>query len=468
MKKLGSIIIFMLLSSSLFADETLDQTKEIGLTQKVAQAVIAFSHEDIPPDVIEYTRYLIADSIAVAVGAHHTQVYKDVEAMLGINGGKSLLLASGRKASLLEATYLNSFAANVLDFDDSHVETGHPGATIIPPALLLAEKYKKSDEELVEAIVAGYEFNIRWGRSAFNYPGKFSGPWSSAALQVFGTTVMAAKLLDLSEDEIRIAMYLAAANTPLPVYQKVGLLPGQVMSGLKNNYGHTARAGVEAVLLAKAGITAEPTVLDGDQGLWRMLGAREFHPEHILAGIGSVWEIMGMQIKPYGACRWMHSSIDAFRHLSTEIPADKIKAVDVHIYDFAVTALSKAKPSTVLELQFSMPHIFGLISEGHRLVDLRLSDAANERALEFSSRVDLHLNQHYDEQYKVHGQLPAKVVLTTMDGAIFEKEVLLPLGEKDNPLSKQQHLEKITQLIDASPYRNVRKYARRFVPDSDR
>ena len=461
MNSVVGIIMLAILALPSFAEAA----EETELTQQVAKAIVDFSYDEIPDEVIEFTRYLIADSVAVAVGAHHTQIFKDVEKVLGIDGGDSLILASGRKGSLLEATYLNAFAANVLDFDDSHVEIGHPGATIVPPALVLAEKYGKSDEELIEAIVAGYEFNIRWGRSVFNYPDKFAGPWSLSAMQVFGATVMAAKLMDLTEEEIRRALFFAAANTPLPVYQKIGLYPGQVMSGLKNNYGHTARAGVEAVLIARAGIQAEPTILDGDQGQWRMMAAREFHQEHMLAGIGTTWEVMGMQVKPYAACRWMHSSIDAFRYLLNEIPTGEIERVDVHIYNFGVTALSKPNPSSLLELQFSMPQIFGLLSLGNPLMDLRLKDTRNSSAMTFSRKVSLHLDKEYDRQYTVEGRLPARVIVTLKNGQTLEKEIRSPVGERGNPLSKSAHLLKINTLIDSSPHRKVRRYARRFVPE---
>ena len=71
---------------------------------------------------------------------------------------------------------MNSLAANMLDFDDSHIALGRPGATIVLPALVLSQKYGKSREELIEAVVAGYEFNIRWAKAAFIYVAKLVGP----------------------------------------------------------------------------------------------------------------------------------------------------------------------------------------------------------------------------------------------------------------------------------------------------
>jgi 2-methylcitrate dehydratase PrpD len=195
-----------------------------------------------------------------------------------------------------------------------------------------------------------------------------------------------------------------------------------------------------------------------------MMGAREFHPEHLLAGIGSTWEIMSMQIKPYAACRWMHSSIDAFRHLLSEVQANRIESVNVHIYNFGVSALSKPNPSTLLALQFSMPHIFGLLAEGNPIMDVRLEDAANTSAIAFSTKVSLHLDEEYDRQYTDEGKLPARVNVVLKDGEEFEKEVLSPVGEKGNPLIREDHLLKIRTLIESNPHRKVRRYARQFIP----
>jgi len=437
---------------------------EPGLTGQFATAIIDFSYQDLPPEVVERARYLIADSLATAIGAHHTSIYQEVENIIGPSGGDHLLLASGKRASMSEAVYLNSFAANVLDFDDSHTEVGHPGATIVPAALLLKEAFDKSEQELIEAVVAGYEFNIRWARSVFNYSNKFDGPWSSSTLQVMGTTVMAAKLLDLSTEEIQRALFFAASNTPIPVNQKIGLQRNQIMSGMKNNYGHAARGAVEAVLAARAGIPAEKTVLDGDQGQWRMIAAKEFHPEYLLADIGNIWELMSVQIKPYAACRWMHSSIDAFKALLQQVEPQEIESVEVLIYQFGYQSLRKSEPKTLLELQFSLPHIFGLLANKNSLVDLRLEDTLHEPAIEFSRKINLVMDQSLEDLFQKENKIAAEVIVTGIDGKEYREQVLSPLGSAGNEISSGAHLIKIRALVDGSPHPQVRELASRYIP----
>lgn len=467
MRNPRTLVIALILGWLILQNAYAETAVEKSLTAQLATAVVAFDYQDIPPEAVAKAEQLIADSIAVAVGAHHIELLNDLQAIFEVNGGTHLVLHSGASAKLLEAVYLNSMAANMLDFDDSHIETGHPGASIIQPTLVLAAHYGKTREELIEAIVAGYEFNIRWARSVFNYPAKLKGPWSSALLQSFGTVIAAGKLLDLDEETLRRTLYFAAANMPLPVYQKVGLLPGQTFSELKNNYGQASHGAVLAVLTASSGAMADDTVLDGDQGLWRMMAAQEFHPQYLLQDLGQRWEILGVQIKPYAACRWMHSSVDALVALKEQVKVEDIERVDVYTYQAAVQALSAREPADLLAMQFSIPHVFGLALAGESMIDMRESGIANQAALDISRRVHVHLDQRYEDLFK-QDKLPSRVVITLIDGSQLEKEVLVPLGEEANPISESDHRLKIRTLIESSPYENVRSYAWKVIEEESK
>lgn len=65
-------------------------------------------------------------------------------------------IGSGMTASLLHAASLNAMAANVFDFDDTHLPTvAHPTAPVAPVALALSQTRRVSGSELLEAITAG-------------------------------------------------------------------------------------------------------------------------------------------------------------------------------------------------------------------------------------------------------------------------------------------------------------------------
>lgn len=451
---LGSLLLF--LSFNLGA-KGLDMA-EPNLTERVAAAVVAFDYENIPPEAVAMAGTLIRDNLAVAVGSHDVDVLKTMEQVLDIDGGDYLLLSSGKKAKLLEAVYLNALASNMLDFDDAHTGLGHPGATIVQPALVLAQKYGSSTEELVEAVVAGYEFGIRWAKAAFDYEGKFEGPWSLGNLQSFAAVVTAGKLMDLDETQMARAFFFAAANMPIGTAHKIGINPGQTMNGLKNNYGETAQGMVLAALTAKNGVYSDGTVLDGDQGLWRMVGARAFHEEELLNDLGSRWDILEMQIKPYASCRWSHAAVDGLYELMPQFDLGQVKKINVYTFKFGATAVSGRNPTNMFQMQFSVPHVFAMAMLGESLIYMQESSISNAEVVALSEKIDVHYDQKYEDLFKI-GNLPAKVVVELKDGSKLEAEVLVMKGEAANPMERPEHDNKVKVLLDSSPHDNVRKYA---------
>ena len=438
----------------------------MNITMRVAEAIVAFDFEDVPDDVRARAHQLICDSAACAVGAHGSDTMRVLDDVIEPGGGPCLILHSGRSGRLLDAVWLNSQAANMLDFDDSHPSLGHPGATIVPPALAIAQRFDKSLAEVTEAVVAGYEFGLRWAAAVFDYEGKLDGPWSPALLQAFGSYVTAAKLLDLDEAQVARGLYFAAAGMPLPVIQKAGINVGETMNGLKNYYGQTSQAMALAALVARRDVHAGTDVLDGEQGLWRMMSATEFKPDALLADLGTDWRTLEVQIKPYSSCRWSHAAIDAMLHLAPRIATGEVERIDVQTYELAATACSSTHPNTTFEMSFSIPHFLGMVLEGHSLTLLNEASLTDPAVLELSERVTLTVDpmmqQHFDE-----GRMPARVIVTLGDGRILEHEVLVMKGEPDNPIPDDEHAAKVRALVDSSPHDHVREYAYNLIQTSD-
>ncbi|MEK9655518.1 MAG: hypothetical protein VW202_07415, partial [Halieaceae bacterium] len=68
-------------------------------TAQVAAAIVDFNFRDIPPEILNTADTLIADSLAVTVGAHHIALLNQLESILEVDGGESLILHSGRRGS---------------------------------------------------------------------------------------------------------------------------------------------------------------------------------------------------------------------------------------------------------------------------------------------------------------------------------------------------------------------------------
>src|SRR5207244_10137221 len=120
-----------------------------------------------------------------------------------------------------------------------------------------------------------------------------------------------------------------------------------VASGLKENFGsmtkpyhagHAARNGVLAALLAREGLTASESALDGKQGFLVATGTSPVPAAALtraLDGLGQRWHVLesGVAVKPYPSCALTHSAIDALIELRMRhrLTADQISDIEVGV-----------------------------------------------------------------------------------------------------------------------------------------
>src|SRR5580704_9584004 len=115
---------------------------------------------DVPPAVRRRVGLLLADMAAVCVGGRRAPTSLIAVEHAGVLGGgdDATALLDGRRLGATGAAWANGVLANALDFDDGHRLTkGHPGAVVIPAALAAAQLADADADELLVAIVVGYE-----------------------------------------------------------------------------------------------------------------------------------------------------------------------------------------------------------------------------------------------------------------------------------------------------------------------
>ncbi len=169
------------------------------LTRALAERVAEIGSERLPQDVAERARMVLLDTLgailAGAVYSRPTQVARDC--IVDLHAGTSAtVLGHGIRASSVGAALCNGIAAHALELDDSHrYATGyHPGATVVPAALAIAEQEDRSIDALVAAIAAGYEAGGRIGR-AVNPSHRYRGFHSTGTVGVFGAAAAARSAL---------------------------------------------------------------------------------------------------------------------------------------------------------------------------------------------------------------------------------------------------------------------------------
>ncbi len=235
----------------------------------------------------------------------------------------SSVIGRSERIDAMGASFLNAVSANLLDFDDTHLETIiHPAAPVAAPVLALAQARGFSGRAVLTAFILGVEIECRVGNAVS--PHHYARGWHiTSTCGVFGAAAACAKLLELSADQISNAIGIAAS-------QSAGIVENLPSAAKNVSVGNAARNGLFAALLAAEGYSASPRAIEGPLGWARAMGD-EPDMARLTGGIGQTWEIAKNTYKPYPAGIVFHSVIDACfdlrRKLSQRI--DDIESITV-------------------------------------------------------------------------------------------------------------------------------------------
>ncbi len=113
-------------------------------TVKLAEYAAALRYEDLPPDVVACARDTIIDTAAAAIQGSALPWSRIVIAYAERTGpgGKSRILGQGGQVQAPAAALANGALAHAFELD-SLTRPGagaHPGATVFPPALAVAQQ----------------------------------------------------------------------------------------------------------------------------------------------------------------------------------------------------------------------------------------------------------------------------------------------------------------------------------------
>jgi 2-methylcitrate dehydratase PrpD len=224
---------------------------------------------------------------------------------------------------MLDAAFVNAIGANLLDYDDTHLNTViHPTAPVAPALLALAEQRGLSGAAVLHGFILGVEVECRLGNAVS--PGHYARGWHiTSTCGVFGAAAGSARLLELSAAQTAHALAIAAS-------QSCGLVEN-LTTGAKNiAVGNAARNGLLAALFAARGVSGAPRAIEGPRG-WAIACGDQPDLSALTCGLGESWELLKNTYKPYPCGIVLHSVIDACLDLRREhgLAADDVAGVTV-------------------------------------------------------------------------------------------------------------------------------------------
>ncbi|MER8371004.1 MmgE/PrpD family protein [Mesorhizobium sp. M1378] len=405
------------------------------LTQDVASTVGRLTYDELPAHVRDQAKLLVLDHVGCMIAGSATRGAGQMTPYLaGIDsGGLSTVFGTSLRFHPANAAHANAHSASMLSLDDSYILFGHPGASIIPAALAVAEEVNSSGTELIAAIVGGYEMSLRLGTAMRPSEDRDRQVKGYASWQVYGACTAASLLHRFSAEQIADAYGLTPMHAPLPFLRKFHSRP---MSLLKNNYGWANKGAITAVDLVRAGFQGNRTIFDGDDGFWAMAGSDRFEPRDMLDRWGERYFILETGFKPFGVCRWIHTAVDCLRALLTRYRFGRadIKGIHVETVSEFVRDFNGPWPQSTVEAAFHIPYALALeLHDKSSATGLRENDLADKNLHETASQISLSTLVGADEKFYAKKLLPARVNVTLRNGAAFSEEAEVPTGAPGGP-----------------------------------
>jgi 2-methylcitrate dehydratase PrpD len=195
--------------------------------------------------------------------------------------------------------------------------------------MAVAEQVNASANELLAAIVTGYEVALRIGRDHVA-DASARGLRSTPLYGVFGAAAAAARLLRLDVTRSMHALALAA--------NAAGGLREFVNAGTDEfpfHAGFAARNGITAAFLAQADVTAASTTLGGTAGFFRAFGeADKDYGRRIADRLGEALEFLDVTYKPYPTCQFHRSVIRGVLALRDRLADCELESMQIRMHPF--------------------------------------------------------------------------------------------------------------------------------------
>ena len=411
-----------------------------GATHRLASFSSSLSYSALDAEVVRAATHALVDTLGCMFAGIDAPTGPPMLAYLDTLAadGPSTVIGSPTKHLGQHAALANGTFGHALDADDGHRgASAHPGVTVIPAALAAAEKEGATGEELITAIVTGYEA-ICTTAEAVQPSHRERGFHGTATCGCFGAAAAVASLLDLDVGATTHALGLAGTQA--------GGLFEFLADGSEAKRFHAGRAAMVGVLagdLAAQGLDGPRTIIEGTDGF-----ARAFADESDLGGfesLGDPLEITRIYRKPYPCCRHIHGPIDASRRLREAVDPDEIERIRVETYRSAAHH-DKIEIATLLDAQMSIPYGVALtFVTGTATLDGFMPPQTDGPVAELTRRVEVRRTDEMDAKYP--DPRAARVVVETDTGTV-EETVDYALGEPENPMSDAQLKTKFDDMTD--------------------
>ncbi len=428
-----------------------------GIEEKLVDYICYTQHENLPTEVVNTAKNMTLTNIGTAIAGGMLEGCQSLVDQIKGWGGKeeATILLHGGKVPAHNAVFVNSYMARALDFDDGIRPGMHVGASAVPAALASAELAGGcSGEEFLTALATGAEVADR-----INLVSDYDGFDPTGICSIFAATAACSRILRLDRDQTWNALAIA--------FNKSG---GSFQSNIEGTLsvrliqGFVSQGAILSVRLAKTGFTGPKSFLEGTYGYFHLYAKDKYDPQTVAGELGKRFEINKTLFKKYPSCGDTLASTQAMLDLVREknITPDDITQIDIKVTPYVYKLVGnpfQIRDNPRVDAQFNIQYCVAnaLLRKSSRLEHFEESSVRDPKIMDIVKKIKVAPDPILDKR----GETALEMQVFTRGGAVYSKSIDFPTGFPENPLTKEENLERFWNCIGYAqkslPRENIEK-----------
>jgi 2-methylcitrate dehydratase PrpD len=409
------------------------------VTDIFARFIAETDYSTISAKALANAKLHILDTFGVALAAVSTPAASiAVEYCKGMGSeSQAFIWGTDLRTAMPMAAFANGLLAHALDYDDwdAFIHAGHPTSIVAAAALSFGENNGASGKDLLKAYVLGIEVLTQMAAAAPNLQerGFHSTPvWGS-----MGAAVACASLARLKPAGIKAALGVTASGA-------AGIHRQQGSMVKPFHAGNAARSGIEAVLLAEKGFTADSAIIEAPRGFCdTFFGSGTCNFEKMLEGIGAPYFLespgLGLKLHPCSAPQFL--AADAALHLKREHTLDyhDVTKIEVRIPPLRYQRHYHPEVKTGLRGKFAINYVVAVcVLDGKLEIETFTDAKANDpQVQEALKKVQVIIDESIPEPGPY-----CPLTIELKDGTRYSHTATVAKGHPENPLTEKEVLDK--------------------------
>ena len=418
------------------------------ISERLSEFALTLQFEEIPIAVSAQAKLHMLDAIGIGIASSsHDFAKKTLHSLMSLqesNDQQYAVLGVPHKLSMRDAILVNGTYIHGLDFDDTHAAgVIHASSSAMAALLSVGQRYQITGQEALVAYLAAIEVASRIA-SAANGGFHAKGFHPTGLVGIFGAIVLVGRVMQLTSDELTNALGIALSMAS----GVMEFLEGGAWTK-RMHPGWAASSAVTACAMAKNGFIGPRNAFEGRYGLFNTHtdSGNLASLEKCTNGLGLIWEMQNISLKPYPACHYNHAFADAAITLRNQngFEIENIKSIKARISEKQVQVVcepqaSKRIPKNSYEAQFSIHFVIAtsLIKGQFTLKELEDDVIFDPQILALCQKIEYELDPKsaFPEFYS------GEVEIQLKSGEVLIHREQMNRGSSAKPLSQEEVLRK--------------------------